>query len=207
MAKLTIEAPEFEMPDEGKYVFKLTQVTNDPKGCEYPDTTRLDFELLGTQSERDKTRCIQQAAFVSRPATPTNKYGRFISAILGRQLEENEVLETDDWIGGLFCGTIIHEKRDKGGMRAVINDKNLQVYDPKEPFKEPDVKKPAEDNENLHKAKVAQTVGILKAKGIPFALEYTGLEDKTKIMGWLRERSIEELDGIIGEISDPFADM
>lgn len=221
MPTIKIEAPEFEIADEGKYVFKWLKLENDPKGVEYADTTRLDFEVMGTKSERNPGQAIQQVAFVSRPPTPTNKYGRFISATLGRDLKEDEGIDTDDLLGGFFVGSIIHEKRDKGGMRSVINDKNLQPYVPdefsegqKKSKPEPPVQDPEpkagpmrESPDRAHENKALGVASLLVAKGVSFALEYTGLEKKTEIMGWLRKRSDEELDGMVSDLSDPFSGM
>ena len=134
---------------------------------------------------------------------------------MGRSFEPEDDLETEELIGRMFTGTIIHSQKDKSKpKRALVNDENLEPacrYEEGNPSLTPEPKHPekpeAPDTDNVVLARSAQVAGILKARGIPFALDYLGLEKKTEIMGYLRGRTGDELRAMVEELEDPFAEL
>lgn len=129
------DSSDFELPDEGFYLFQLGQIPEpkieddpfwkpgDPERKKIRSNVYLDCTI---QQDEDWSGTMVRVYSTSKPGNelgspsyPT-KLRAIVEAILGRKLTDGESVDADDIEYGYFGAVVKHRARQNGGTKAVL---------------------------------------------------------------------------------------
>ncbi len=105
---------DYEIPDEGSYIFKMTGIAgereHDPKKPGDPKDVSINFQFVVDDPDSDWDGVEVRSWFPQR-YTDANKTGKLFAAILGVS-ETPEDIDLDDLLGKPFRATLLHTTKD-----------------------------------------------------------------------------------------------